>query len=89
MVFETDRFTCSVEVFGDAKEPLYVVRNKVTGVAEFTNSGLYFVRAWCLEMTRELAIQDWEIEHPGLDYDKEHNKVVPFPNGGKSGGKSN
>lgn len=90
MIFETARFAVSI---GDGQDnkPAYLVLNKTTGVVEFVNSGLYFVRDWATEMTKALDIQDWELEHPGLDYEKEHNKVIPFPVGGKNnnGGKSN
>jgi len=84
MLYETDRFSVEVGVIGTDPDPQYLVRNKETGVVEFCNTSLYFVRDWSQQMTRALVQQEWEIAHPGQQYPEETDNVVPFP-GGKGG----
>lgn len=67
--------------------PQYLVRNKETGVVEFSNTALYFVRDWANQMTDALRKQDWEIDHPDQVHPDDVGNVVTFPGGG--GGKSN
>jgi hypothetical protein len=63
--------------------PQYLVINKATGVVEFCNTALYFVRDWADQMTSALDRQDWEIANPGKDY-PDGGTILPFP-GGKGG----
>jgi len=81
--FETRRFTVTVGSFGEEKEPQYLVTNKETSVVEFINSGIYFVRDWCMQMEEALDKQDDEIKTPIID----KTNVVTFPGGGN--GRSN
>ncbi len=83
MLFENKRFMVTVGSFGDEKDPQYLVTNKDTGVVEFINSSLYFVRDWAQQMSKALDEQDDELKTPEAG----KSNVVTFPGGGN--GRSN
>lgn len=64
LLFETPRFIIEIGVIGDDREPQYLVRNKDTGVVEFCNTALYFVRDWAVQMTDALAEQEKKQDEP-------------------------
>ena len=89
MLFENSRFTVTVGVYSEQYEsgvlkdpsPQYLVTNKETGVVEFINSSLYFVRDWAVQMTEAMDKQDAELAAPT----KQEANVLPFPSGGGNG----
>lgn len=62
-IYETDRFNVSVGAYGEVTEQQYLVTNKETGVVEFCNPVLLFVRDWVNQMTEAL----YEQENPKPD----------------------
>lgn len=90
MLHENERFFVEVGTFGKDKDPQYLVKNKETGVVEFCNASLYFVRDWADQMSKALVKQDWYIANPGKVHpeDADDDNIVPFPIGG-GGGRSN
>lgn len=58
MLYETERFTITVGVYGDSEERQYLVTNKETGVVEFINPVLLFVKDWTNQMTEALSEQE-------------------------------
>lgn len=67
MIFETDRFEIVTGTAGEDPDVQYLVKNKATGVVEFCNSSLYFVRDWAMQFTGALEKQDEEIKNPQPD----------------------
>lgn len=76
MLFETERFVVTIGVYGTDPDPQYLVTNKDTGVVEFTNTSLYFVRDWANQMTDALKEQ----EKPKKEEPKQLAMVMELPN---------
>lgn len=64
MLYETERFTITVGVYGDSSDQQYLVTNKETGVVEFVSPVLLFVRDWANQMTEALEEQENPKEEP-------------------------
>jgi hypothetical protein len=88
MLFETSRFVIEIGVLPfegmippgghvPPQEPQYLVKNKTTGVVEFCNTSLYFVRDWAVQMTEALDKQDKEMSDPK----GEGENIIRFPGG--------